>query len=145
MDIIAKFDVGSNAFFSSFEDFEPKDDDCLVIMKKTLSGRPSEHKKIGRKDYFFYKEMSKYEMIKMINLQSLSMRAASFFVPEFVKYYNVTISDLDLLKEKFEDMDKKHTYVTMIYHFYKENNGFYLTDEQLKAVYSDYKKTRGLS
>ena len=79
MDIIAKFDVGSNAFFSSFEDFEPKDDDCLVIMKKTLSGRPSEHKKIGRKDYFLYKEMSKYEMIKMINLQSLSMRAASFF------------------------------------------------------------------
>ena len=73
------------------------------------------------------------------------MYAGMFIAPEFIDYIGLNIEDLDLLQNVFEHMDEKHSYEKMIYDYYRKNNGFYLTDEQLEAVYMEYKSKRSES
>ena len=86
--------------------------------------------------------MPKKELIHMCITRATPMYASMFLVPEFVKAMDITIDDLNLLQNVFYHIDDKHIYERMIYDYYKENNGFYLTENQLKTVYDEYKSKR---
>lgn len=137
-----KFIVGSHAFFSKIEDFKSKDIDIMIIMDNPPLNKKYTHKIIGEKDYFIYKNMTKMEFIDFFIHTNLNMTAACFLIPDVVKHLGVTITDLDMLQNVFYHMDKKHLYIKMIYDYYRKNNGFFLTSEQLKNVYEEYKSKR---
>lgn len=136
------FLVGSHAFFDKIDGFQSKDIDYFVMMDETPNGKKYTHSMIGDRDYFIYKKMTKMELIDYFIHSKLSMLAASFLAPEVIKYFGVTMTDLDMLQNVFYHMDYKHTYIKMIYDYYRKNNGFFLTSKQLKNVYDDYKKKR---
>lgn len=136
------FVVGSHAFFSMFPDFKSKDKDFFIMVDKTPNNKKHIHIMIGKKDYFIYRTMTKMELIDTFIKSKLSMQASCFLVPDVIKYFGVTMTDLDFLQNVFYHMDYKHSYIKMIYDYYRENNGFFLTSEQLKNVYEDYKEKR---
>lgn len=137
-----EFVVGSHAFFSKFPDFKSKDKDFFIMTDKAPNNKKYSHVMIGEKDYFIYKKMTKMELIDTFIKSKLSMQASCFLVPDVIKYFGVTMTDLDILQNVFYHMDYKHSYVKMIYDYYRKNNGFFLTSEQLKKVYDDYKSKR---
>ena len=139
---IVKILVGSKAFFSKFDDFNPKDEDYMLIMNNPPKNKKYQFVRFKNLDYFIYKKMSKLDFINFIINSKSPMYAGMFIAPEFIDYIGLNIEDLDLLQNVFEHMDDKHSYEKMIYNYYKQNNGFYLTDEQLEAVYMDYKSKR---
>ena len=139
---IKRIVVGSMAFFSSFDDFKPHDTDILIIMDNPPKNKSYQYTKVRNIDYFIYKNKPKNEFIHFFITTNLPMRASIFLIPEVVELFGVTINDLELLQNVFYHMDDKHSYIKLIYDFYIQNNGFYLTEEQLKAVYEDYKNKR---
>ena len=140
---IKTFKIGSNVFFDKFEDFTPKDTDELCIMDCfPFQNTNSLHVKgLHGKDAFFYKNMSKQEFIQDTLNSDLPMVVGKFIIPEFNEYLNITIDDLKQLKPIFDKIDIKHEYEKIIYNSYIENNGFYLTNEQLNRAYEKYKET----
>ena len=52
------------------------------------------------------------------------------------------MDDLKKLEPLFKKLDKKHEYEYLIFKLYIQNNGFYLTEDQLKIVYENYIKNR---
>lgn len=142
MDNTKRFVVGSKAFFSSFEDFKPHDTDVVMMLDNPPKGKVFQKLRMRKTDYFIYKTMSKYDLVHLCITRMVPMYASMFLVPEFAESIGFTIGDLDLLQNVFYHIDDKHTYEKMIYDFYRQNNGFYLTDDQLKAVYEDYKSKR---
>jgi hypothetical protein len=143
MDDLKRIEVGSKAFFSSFDDFKPKDGDVMIIMDNPPRGKTYQVIRMRNTDYFIYKKMSKNDFIHFcITMKQQPMRAGMFLVPEFVEAMGVTIDDLVLLQNVFYHIDDKHSYEKLIYDYYIKNNGFYLTEEQLKAAYDEYKSKR---
>jgi hypothetical protein len=142
MSTLKRIVVGSKAFFSSFDDFKPLDTDVLVIMDNPPKGKKYQFIRMRNTDYFIYKKMPKNEFIHFFITTKLPMRATIFLIPEVIEFFELTINDLNLLQNVFYHMDDKHSYEKLIYDFYRQNNGFYLTEEQLKAAYEDYKSKR---
>lgn len=70
------------------------------------------------------------------------MAICKFLSPEFAEYLNMNIDDLKKLNKLSERMDDKHYYLKMIFDYYIENNGFFLTNEQREAAYKEYKSKR---
>jgi hypothetical protein len=139
---LKEIQIGSRAFFSKFPDFESKENDVLLIMDHLVRDQVCFRSKIKGADLFLYKNMTKQEWIDFTLRANVPMKAGSFLVPEFCEYIGFTVEELDLLKDLFENMDPFHTYETLIYRFYKQNGGFFMTDEQLEEVYSVYKSSR---
>ena len=50
--------------------------------------------------------------------------------------------DLKRLEPLTEIMDEKHTYEIIIFNAYIQNDGWWLTEDQRAAAYSEYKRTR---
>lgn len=75
-------------------------------------------------------------------LHGPAMQLGKFLVPEFVNEIGMTIEDLKQLEPLAKALDTKHQYEKIIYDAYIENNKFELTEEQLNAAYSEYKKER---
>lgn len=143
MEDIIKFTVGSKAFFSSFDDFNPKDSDYLIITDNPPKGKKCQILKFSKnREYFVYKKMPKNEFIDSCIHSKLPMCIGMLLSPEVANYIGMTIDDLELLQNVIYHIDEKHSYEKLIYDYYIQNNGFYLTDEQLKAVYEEYKSKR---
>jgi hypothetical protein len=66
-----------------------------------------------------------------------------FLTLAVVKYLNLSIEQLKLLQPMIDDIDKRHTYLSVIYNAYIENGEFRLTKEQLDLAYETYLKYRG--
>lgn len=66
-----------------------------------------------------------------------------FLVPEVAEYLQFTIEDLKQIGNLVNCLDERHLYEKIIYDAYIENNGFFMTDEQLNAAYAEYKRERG--
>lgn len=139
---VVKFIVGSHAFFSKIEGFTSKDIDYVMMMDKTPRGKKYEHVMVENRDYFIYRTMTKMELIDHFIHVGSAKRASIFLIPEVIKYFGVTMTDLDMLQNVFYHIDDKHMYLKMIYDYYRQNNGFFLTSIQFKNVYDDYKKKR---
>ncbi len=142
MKTLKEINIGSRVFFDKFKDFAPKDKDVILIMDHLVGNKICLNAKIKGSDLFLYKQMPKEEWIKTTIESGVPMKAGKFLVPEFCEYIGFTVEDLDSLKEMFDNMDTKHRYESLIYKYYKQNNGFFMTDEQLEEVYSVYRSSR---
>lgn len=142
MKTLKQITIGSQVFFDKFPDFESKDKDVVLVMDHLVGDKICLNAKIKGSDLFLYKQMPKQEWIKTTVESGVPMKAGKFLVPEFCEYIGFTVEELDLLKDLFDNMDPKHSYESLIYKFYKQNNGFFMTDEQLEKVYSVYKSSR---
>lgn len=142
MNNLKEITIGSNAFFSSFSDFNPKDEDILVIVDESLDGKNCFAFRRNGKDVFFYKNDTKENYINSTINSNDNIKAGKFLVPDFADYIKMTIEDLKLLKNCFYNMDDKHKYECIIYESYVYNNGFFLTKEQLNRAYKSYKESR---
>lgn len=135
--ITHRFTVGSNVFFNMFDDFKPKDTDEVCLLDKPLFGDNIMRLRFNKKDLFLI-----YDNGNLIETTKEPIAIGKFLVPEFAKHLNLTIDGLKQLKDLSENMDDKHSYVKMIYDFYIENNGFFLTDKQREQAYQEYKRKR---
>ena len=72
----------------------------------------------------------------------VNMRAGKVLSREFAGYIGLTREELKKLKPMFDSIDDKHKYEKMIFDYYIENNGFFLTDEQRLRAYEEYKRKR---
>lgn len=141
--VIKKFPTGSRTFFNDmFSDFTPHDNDYVCILDYPLFGDRVVQMNKNGKDSFFVFNYGKDKLIDICIKENTPMAICKFLSPEFAEYLNLTIDDLKKLNELSTRMDDKHYYLKMIYDFYIENNGFYLTDEQLNLAYQEYKSKR---
>ena len=135
--------IGSRAFFSGMKGYKPKDRDELCIMDSWFPKKTNVlNMKINGKDVFFFKNMTKEEFIQDVRDSGVSMRAGKFLVPEFAEFIGLTIEDLKSMSDLFRHFDLFHQYEEIIYDFYIENNGFFLTDEQREIAYNKYREYR---
>jgi len=140
MKIIKQFTIGSNVFFKNFTDYFSKDIDELIICDELIDNKKCLNMKIKNKDIFLYKQMKKQEMIEFDLNSNVNMKAGKYLVPEFANYIGLTIEDLKVFKNMFENIDNKHFYEKLIFNFYIQNNSFSLTKNQLDEAYKEYLK-----
>lgn len=141
---IIKIPIGSQVFFSCYDDYVSHDVDYVIF-----ESNPSLFKlfMIARGkgiDCFHYKMMSKEEFIKieLEHCNSLHMVAGKFLIPELLNYFNISLEEIKQFEYYFKNMDDKHKYEEIIYNAYITNNSFTLTDEQRLSAYMEYKKYR---
>lgn len=137
-----RFKVGSQAFFSGYPDFYPKDIDWVEfeehphLYKDKLQFR----KKDKSLCLFKWRKMSANEFVEYTLNSSLPMEIGKFLVPEICEYLGFTLEHLKKLKPVIDKIDKKHEYEKVIFDSYIENEEFTLTQEQRDKAYSVYQK-----
>lgn len=138
--------MGSSYFFDRYDDYKLKDNDELHIVDEFIfPNRTCMNMKLfDGNDIFIFKNADKQEYINDVYESGVNMKVGKFLIPEFNKYINFTIDDLKSLQPIFDDMDKKHTYERVIFESYLKNGDFFLTDEQRREAYKEYKRSRGL-
>lgn len=158
LDNLGEFEVGSYPFFKNYRNYICHDRDILRFVSDIDIKYESlcENRKYlvireDDKDIFIYKKMSREEYLnyifcdmRMKNDDDLEYIYEDFSLlcPDLVKYYNITVDDIRPLKKNFEHKNDKHKYQKVIFDSYIENNGMYLTQEQLDKAYEEYKKYR---
>lgn len=137
-----KIQVGSRAFFSKYEDFEPNDNDFVEIHDVAdidfwVTKEDGEH-------IFHFRRMEKNDFIafEFHRSKNLSMIVSKFVVPEIVEFFEITLEDLIPFIEIFKHIDRKHKYVKYIFECYLDNANFTLTDKQRDEAYRLYKEER---
>lgn len=143
MDIVKKIKMGSEIFFSQYQDFKSKDTDWLCLVRNYFGGDKAMRVQIKHDDIVLYHEgYNKADFIKEALTSKVPMKIGKFLIPEFSEYFNVTLKDLKLLKPLVDSLDSKHAYQKIIYDAYISNGSFTLTDEQRQAAYDSYKSAR---
>lgn len=140
---MSKFLMGSQYFFSCYEDFHSKDIDEIEIIDtnkfeqmRQLTGRGKCLFQLKRKnnvdDYISYALQS-----------DLGMVVGKFLIPEFCEEIGLTISNLLQLQPLIDKLDDKHKYEEIIFNAYINNGSFTLTQSQRDEAYKSYKESRG--
>ena len=146
MKTIQKFKMGSSYFFDIYDDYKLKDNDELHIVDEFIFPNKvcMNMRRFDGNDIFIFKNTGKQEYINDVYESGVNMKVGKFLIPEFNKYINFTIDDLKSLQPIFDNMDEKHTYERVIFESYLKNGDFFLTDEQRREAYKEYKRSRGL-
>lgn len=138
-----KFLMGSQYFFSCYEDFNSKDIDEIEIIEtndfkyiRQLTGK-------GRCLFQLKKLNNVNDYIEYTLQSNIGMVIGKFLIPEFCEAIGFTINDLPRVKILVDKLDDKHKYEEIIYNSYIENNSFTLTDKQRENAYKSYKESRG--
>ena len=138
--------VGSNAFFTGMAGFSPSDNDRLILVDDASEcGIPFKtHSEMRLKGncYFFYKRLSKDEMIDNCIASKDPMVVGKFLVPAVARDLGLTTEDLRRLEDVMPLLDDRHKYEEVIFRAYLENNDFVLTDEQRQEAFESYSKYR---
>lgn len=149
MNFVPKIEIriGSSAFFNKYEDFVPGDIDILSIFDEPIFGKHITTIKLDNKDIFVMYIGNELTTNHLINDIKDYYQACKFITPEFINYIhnqgiNFTIENLKEIRHFFDEVKPKHLYTQYICDSYIENNGFFLTDEQLNKAYEIYKKFR---
>lgn len=137
-----KFIVGSNYFFSCYSDFKPHDIDILILVDHPQGFKNFMQISSCGECTFMWRRMPAKDFIEIALRSKLPMSAGKFLCKEFCEEIGFTIDDLKQLKNKFYNMDVRHTYEKIIYDAYIQNNSFTLTDEQRKKAYNEYVSSR---
>ena len=137
-----QFVVGSNAFFKCYEDFNPHDNDKLVLVKSLPNNQITYQLRLKGNCIFVWKYIQPEEFIEFHKKHRTGIYIGKFLIPEFVKEIGFTIDNLKQLNFLLDKLDEKHQYEKIIYDSYIENNDFYLTDEQRLKAYNKYKSER---
>ena len=136
--------IGSQAFFSEYEDYKSHDRDFVEFQDEPETFRKFMIARENGDEIFYYKTMTKEEFIEfeLTHIVRIPMAAGKFLVPELVQFLGITIEDLKLFEDAFNRIDEKHLYEKKIYDFYVENGDFTLTQEQRNEAYQIYKEKR---
>lgn len=138
--------VGSRAFFAGMDGFSPKDSDRLILVDDASDcGLPiTTHSEMRLKGdcYFFYKRLSKDEMIDNCIKSKDPIVVGKFLVPSVAKDLGLTVEDLRRFENIISLLDEAHTYEKIILQAYLENSDFSLTDEQRQEAFREYNKNR---
>lgn len=135
--------VGSTYFFSGYyDDFESKDKDYAIIVKKGNGYRYWKELHSNDTCIFEIVKMSPKEMIERIIKVGEPLMIGKFLVPEFNSEYGFKFEDLYRLNILVNKLDDKHEYEKVIYNAYLKNKSFRLTKTQRNAAYKAYKKAR---
>lgn len=139
--------VGSQVFFSQYEDYQSHDKDYVEFQDEPQTFRKFLIVRENGNDVFYYKTMSKEEFIafELNHAKGISMAACKLLVPELAEFIGLTIEDLKLFEDSFRKIDDKHKYAEAIYDFYVKNNEFSLTEKQRKKAYQIYKEQRNIT
>ena len=137
-----KIQVGSKAFFSQYEDFEPRDNDFVEIHDEAdvdfwVTKENDEH-------IFHFRRMNKIDFIEFEcnRAHKFSLVVSKFIVPELVEHFGINLEDLFICMSLFNNIDRRHQYVKFIFECYLKNGDFTLTDEQRDEAYNMYKSVR---
>lgn len=140
---MSKILMGSQYFFSCYEDFKSKDIDEIEIIEtnnfkymRQLTGQ-------GKCLFQLRKQETTDDYINYALQCNLGMVIGKFLIPEFCQEIGLTINDLPKLKPLIDKLDDKHKYEEIIFDSYIENGSFTLTDEQRERAYKSYKESRG--
>lgn len=138
------FLMGSQYFFSCYDDFESKDVDEVEIIETDAFSNMRQLTGQGKCLFQLKKQPSKDEYIKYALLSNLGMVIGKFLIPEFCEAIGFTVADLPRLSALIDRLDDKHRYEEIIFNSYIENGAFTLTDEQRARAYKSYKESRGI-
>ena len=140
---MSKILMGSQYFFSCYDDFKSKDIDEIEIIEtnefkymRQLTGQ-------GRCLFELKKQETLNDYINYALQSNLGMVVGKFLIPEFCKEIGLTINDLPKLKPLIDKLDDKHKYEEIIFNNYIANGSFTLTGEQRERAYKSYKESRG--
>lgn len=141
--MMSKFLMGSQYFFSCYEDFNSKDIDEIEIIETNDFNYMRQLTGQGQCLFQLKKQPSKEDYIDYALKSSLGMVVGKFLIPEFCEAIDFTVGDLLRLKSLIEKLDDKHRYEEIIFNSYIENGAFTLTREQRDRAYNLYKESRG--
>ena len=136
--------IGSQYFFSCYDDFVSKDIDELEIIDTNEFKQVRQLTGQGRCLFQLRRHDTKEEYIDWALKSKLGMVVGKFLVPEFCTEIGFTIEDLPILKPLINKLDEKHMYEKIIYDSYIKNGHFLLTNEQRDMAYKSYKESRGV-
>lgn len=136
--------IGSQYFFSCYDDFNSKDVDELSIIDTNEFRHIKQITGCGKCMFYMKKHQSKEEYIDWALKSQLGMVVGKFLVPEFCEAIGFTIEDLPRMQTLIDKLDDKHQYEKIIFNSYIENGDFTLTEEQRDLAYQSYKMTRGI-
>ena len=134
--------VGSQYFFSCYDDFTGKDIDELKLVETEEFKQFRHIVGQGKCIFLFKKHKNKQDYIDYALSQKLGMVVGKFLVPEFCDAIGLTVEDLPQLRPLIDRLDDKHKYEEIIFDSYLQNGCFTLTDEQRLAAYNNYKESR---
>ena len=140
---MSKILMGSQYFFSCFDDFNSKDTDEIELVETSEFDHIRQLTGQGKCLFQLKKQPSKEVYIEDACKSKIGMVIGKFLVPEFCESIELTVADLPRLKVLVERLDDKHKYEEIIFNSYIENGSFTLTDEQRKIAYESYKESRG--
>ena len=136
--------IGSQYFFSCYDDFKSKDIDELQIIDTTEFAQMRQITGQGKCLFQMKKHPSTEDYINWALQSKLGMVIGKFLVPEFCAAINFSVEDLKRLSPLLPKLDDKHKYEEIIFNSYIENGVFTLTQEQRDLAYQSYKMTRGI-
>ena len=137
--------TGSRAFFAGMEGFNPHDTDYAILVNKedvNYLFKSYRADRVKHECHFFYVRNPKERLLPWIVKHAIPMTLCSFLVPEFCQQFGITVSDLEILRPLRDRMDRRHSYLVVIYDAYIENGSMALTDQQRQAAFEEYKKER---
>lgn len=134
--------MGSQYFFSCYDDFKSKDIDEIQIIETDEFKQVRQITGQGRCLFQMKKHDSKEDYIEWALKSNIGMVIGKFLVPEFCAEIGFTIEDLPRLALLLDRLDDGHLYEKIIYYSYLENGSFTLTDEQRDRAYKSYKESR---
>ncbi len=140
---MSKFLIGSQYFFSCYNDFSSKDVDELEIIETDKFQHMRQLTGNGKCLFQLKRYSSAEEYLNWDLKSSTGMVIGKYLVPEFCQEINFTISDLSKLSPLLAKLDSKHKYEKIIFDSYIENNDFKLTQQQRNQAYHSYKESRG--
>lgn len=138
-----KYLMGSQYFFSCYDDFASKDVDEIQIIETDEFAQVRQITGQGRCLFQLKRQPIKDAYINWALQSQIGMVVGKFLIPEFCAEIGFTIADLPKLAALIDKLDDKHKYEEIIYNSYIENGSFTLTDEQRERAYKSYKESRG--
>lgn len=138
-----KYLMGSQYFFSCYDDFTSKDIDEIQIIETNEFSQVRQITGQGKCLFQLKKHPLKKDYIDWALQSKIGMVIGKFLIPEFCEEIGFTIEDLPILCPLIDRLDDKHKYEEIIYNSYIQNNAFALTDEQRMKAYKSYKESRG--
>lgn len=136
--------MGSQYFFSCYEDFIPHDLDEIQLVYSDEGFKVRHFMGQNRCLFQVNKQQNVDDYINDALKTDTGMVVGKFLVPEFNKLINFTIADLPKVQPLIDILDEKHQYEKIIYDAYLENGDFILTDEQRLQAYNSYKQSRNI-
>jgi hypothetical protein len=140
---MSKFLMGSQYFFSCYDDFNSKDIDEIEIIETNEFNHIRQITGQGKCLFQMKKHPSKDKYIDYALQSNLGMVVGKFLIPQFCEAIGFDINDLPRLKALTDKLDDKHKYEEIIFNSYIENGSFTLTDVQRARAYKSYKESRG--